>query len=168
MNNLAHLDGCSTKICKTEGGVEHAMGGLKQACTAGGAVACKISQARLDWWYLKGILLFPCLPFKKKTIWAVIQIESWTLMIDKKYLYGGVHNYRKQTFHLLLQCFLHFTEQVICAASGMSRWNMTEGWSPIYLNVPLKSGTTLKILDTSNAEYFHAVYSLNCNRQVQC
>jgi len=33
---------------------------------------------------------------------------------------------------------------------------------------PLKSGTALKILDTSNAEYFHAVYSLNYNRQVQC
>lgn len=100
--------------------------------------------------HLQGILPFPCLPFKKKTIWAMIWIGSWALMIGEKYLYEGVllfimkiyfifakQNYRKQTFHLLLQCFLHFTEQVICAASGMPRWNMTEGWS-IYLNVPFK------------------------------
>lgn len=30
----------------------------------------------------------------------------------------------------------------------------------------VKSGTTLKILDTSNAEYFCGVYSLNCNSSV--
>lgn len=106
---------------------------------------------------LKGILLFPCLPFRKKTIWAMIRIGSWASMLEEKYLSEGAllfttniyfiftkQNYRKQTFHLLLQCFLHFTEQVICAASGMSSWNMTEGSSPIYLNVPFKVWAYIK------------------------
>lgn len=49
MNNLAHVDGCSAKLCKKEGGVDHAVG-VFEKCAIGEAVAWKVPQARLYWW----------------------------------------------------------------------------------------------------------------------
>lgn len=70
--------------------------------------------------------------------WREIPIWEHVVIFMKIYFIFTKQNYRKQTFHLLLLCFLHFTEQIICAASGVSSWNTTESWSPIYLNVPFK------------------------------
>lgn len=111
------------------------------------------AQAHLDWWtrIADADVFFS----RRRLKWVTLGRQA--LMIEEKYLYEGTllffmkiyfiftkQDYRKQTFYLLLLCFLHFTEQVICAASGVSSWNMTEGWSPIYLNVPFKVWDCIK------------------------